>query len=57
MKTNEKCTRERHICGQCLWYDPIGDLCRNPASPHEWENVERGMVCKRWEKEVRPTIG
>lgn len=51
MQANDKCLNERHICGQCLWYDQLGDLCRNPAAPHEWENVERGMGCRRWEKE------
>ena len=50
MEASDKRIRERQICGQCLWYDLLGYLCRNPAAPHEWENVERGMSCKRWEK-------
>lgn len=50
MEANDKRIRERHICGTCFWYDQLGDLCRNPAAPHEWNNVERGMRCKRWEK-------
>lgn len=32
----------------CRWYDPMGDLRRNPAGPHEWENMDRRMTCKRW---------
>lgn len=51
MKTNDTRRRGRRICGTCFWYDPLGDLCRNPASPHEWRNVERGMDCRKWEKE------
>lgn len=50
METNNS-QEERRICGTCLWYDPLGDLCHNPASPHEWNNMERGMGRKRWEEE------
>lgn len=46
--------KERRTCWTCQWYDPLVDFCRNPASPHEWNNMERGMGCKRWEKEALP---
>lgn len=52
MKANDKRVKERRVCGQCRWYDALGDLCRNHAAPREWDNVERGMAgCKRWEKD------
>lgn len=45
----ENSLEERRICGTCHWYDQLVDLCRNPASPHERDNMERGITCKRWE--------
>lgn len=56
MEENDKRIKERRICGQCLWYDPLGDICRNPAAPQEWENVERGMGCGKWEEEKCSTF-
>lgn len=51
METDNR-PKERRTCGTCRWYDPLGDLCRNPAGPHEWENMERGMTCERWEADT-----
>lgn len=56
MEDRNKRLKERHICGTCFWYDQLGDLCRNPTAPHEWENVERWMGCGKWEEEKCSTF-
>lgn len=47
----KKRLNERHICGTCFWYDYFEDICRNPATPHERNNVKWGMGCSKWKKE------
>lgn len=48
---NHNSPKERRVCGTCFWYDPLGDLCWNEASPHDFEHMGRGEGCRKWEKD------
>lgn len=36
-------------CGTCRWYDALGGICRNAASPRDWEFVDRREHFRRFE--------
>lgn len=41
----------RPRCGTCHWYDGLGDLCTNNASPRAWNTLGRRERCPKWEAE------
>jgi len=45
-----------HICGTCLWYDPLGHLCRNGKSVRDWDDVESRDGYKKWELDAEGTL-
>lgn len=46
-----KTASPRKNCGTCRWYDGLGDLCRNEASPRSWTPIDRRERCAKWEAE------
>lgn len=39
--------KKRRYCGNCFWYDAIGNICRNEEKTHDFDDVDTKNNCKK----------